>query len=227
MTNLNDRDSDAYATGLLESGLGMFRILSVYLGDRLGLYSAMQSRPGLTAPELADATGCVERYVREWLEQQAVAGLIAVSSEAADASERRYSLSPAAAEVLTDGDSLNYMAPISRLLVSLSSTLPELMQAFRTGGGVSWTTYGEDARVASPTSTARPSSAWPASGLPHCRRSMPASGRSHPRASPISVAAAVGRPSVWRVTTRWSRSMAMTSTRRRSTWRRRTSPVQG
>jgi hypothetical protein len=43
----------------------------VVLGDRLGLYKGMAGAGPLTPTELAARTGTAERYVREWLSQQA------------------------------------------------------------------------------------------------------------------------------------------------------------
>jgi SAM-dependent methyltransferase len=60
--------------------------------------------------------------------------------------ERRFGLSDAAAEVLTDGSSLAYLAPLARLLGGLGVELPKLVQAYRDGGGVSWAAFGADAR---------------------------------------------------------------------------------
>jgi hypothetical protein len=57
--------------------LGLIDVQMTYLGDRLGLYRALAGRDA-TATELASATACDPRYVREWLEQQAVAGILAV-----------------------------------------------------------------------------------------------------------------------------------------------------
>jgi len=139
-------DSDAFAGRLLQSSLGMLEVLSVYLGDRLGLYRAMAGRSGVTPGELASIAGCHERYVREWSEQQAVSGILTVVQASDDALARRYALPAGAAEVLTDGDSLNYMAPSARVLVSLVGAMPALLEAFRSGGGVPWSAYGVDAR---------------------------------------------------------------------------------
>src|SRR5206468_8560512 len=52
--------------------------LHVYLGDRLGLYRALRALPDASPGELATEAGIGERYAREWLEQQAVAGLVDV-----------------------------------------------------------------------------------------------------------------------------------------------------
>src|SRR5258708_7438930 len=49
--------------------------LMVHLGDRLGLYRAMEGGGALTSAELAERTGMQERWLREWLKGHAGAGL--------------------------------------------------------------------------------------------------------------------------------------------------------
>src|SRR5262249_25081289 len=86
------------------------------------------------------------RYAREWLEQQAVSGVLDVLDSDAPAAARRYALPAAHAEVLLDPDSLSYMAPVARLFVSLTRPIDQLLEAFRSGGGGSWAEFGADAR---------------------------------------------------------------------------------
>ena len=101
---------------------------------------------GATASQLTDATGTNERYVREWLEQQAVAGILEVDDADTQPEERRYWLPDGHAEVLLERDSLYYMAPLAQQLVGTSRPLPALLEAFRSGGGVPYTEYGADMR---------------------------------------------------------------------------------
>jgi SAM-dependent methyltransferase len=55
-------------------------------------------------------------------------------------------MSEATAEVLTAPDSLSYLAPLPRLFAAAAGALPELLGAYRDGGGVSWERLGADAR---------------------------------------------------------------------------------
>ena len=139
-------ERDALAGRLFESVIATMEIVSVYLGDRLGLYRALADLGAVTVAELATATGTHARYIREWLEQQAVAGIIAVEDAAADAQTRRYLLPAGHQEVLLDRDSLSYLAPLARFTVGLTVPLPALLAAFRTGDGVPYPDYGADAR---------------------------------------------------------------------------------
>ena len=45
----------------------------VAAGERLGLFKALAEGP-TTSQDLADRTGCAERYLREWLSAQAASG---------------------------------------------------------------------------------------------------------------------------------------------------------
>lgn len=139
---------DVFADRIFASALGAFETLSVHLGDRLDWYRILAERGSLTSTELAEAAETGERYTREWLEHQAVSGILAVDDPDAAASDRRYSLPPAHAEVLTDEASLAYLAPIARIVASAAAQLPGLLDAARTGGGVPWASFGKDMRDA-------------------------------------------------------------------------------
>lgn len=141
--------ADAFADRVLSSVLGFMECASIVLGDRLGWYRALSEAgpAGLTSGELAAATGTHERYAREWLEQQAVYGIVEVPGAAdADGSERRFVLPAHAAEVLADPLSMAYMAPVPRMIAASMVQLPRLLHAYRTGGGVSWEQFGDEAR---------------------------------------------------------------------------------
>jgi hypothetical protein len=60
---------------LFQAAIGALELLHVYVGDRLGLYTALAEESDATPAELATRAGIAERYAREWLEEQAVAGL--------------------------------------------------------------------------------------------------------------------------------------------------------
>ena len=137
---------DAFLERLLDSVTGTLDVFSIYIGDRLGFYDALSADGALTSSVLASRTRTHERYAREWLEQQAVTGILDVDDARAEAKARRYTLSAGHAEVLTDRDSLNYVAPLARLVAGAVRPLPEVLGAFRRGGGVPFADYGEDLR---------------------------------------------------------------------------------
>ena len=137
---------DAFVERLLQSLRGAFDLFGVYLGDRLGLYQALAPGQALTSHELAARTGAHERYVREWLEQQTVVGVLEVENPTAEAAGRLFRLPPGHAEPLVDRDSLNYVAPLARLFAGTVRPLETLVDAYRTGAGIPFAAYGADLR---------------------------------------------------------------------------------
>jgi 2-polyprenyl-3-methyl-5-hydroxy-6-metoxy-1,4-benzoquinol methylase len=127
---------DALEERLFGGALGMMDLHMVYLGDRLGLYRAL-AEGAATPAELAAATGTDERYLREWLEQQAV-------SELLEEEDGRFRLPPGHDEVLAHSGSLHDLAPFARMMVGIVRTFPEVVEAFRTGGGVPYERFDAD-----------------------------------------------------------------------------------
>ncbi len=138
------RTADALVGRLFDASIGMFDLMSVYIGDRMGLYRALNEGGPATADELAARAGIDPRYAREWLEQQAATDILDVDDAAASADERRYSLPDAHVEPLLNLDSPYSIGPMARSLVACAKVMPQLMEAYRTGGGVAWSDYGPD-----------------------------------------------------------------------------------
>jgi 2-polyprenyl-3-methyl-5-hydroxy-6-metoxy-1,4-benzoquinol methylase len=138
------RQRDEFVERLFAAGLGMAEVLTVYLGDTLGLYRVLHGKGPMTSTELASEIGIFERYAREWLEQQAAAGILAVEDVSMSADRRRYLLPPGHVEPLLDLDSPYSIAPFCKSFVAVSGAMPELVAAFRSGGEVPWSSYGRD-----------------------------------------------------------------------------------
>jgi 2-polyprenyl-3-methyl-5-hydroxy-6-metoxy-1,4-benzoquinol methylase len=135
---------DAFVERVFQANLAVFDVFSMYVGERLGLYRVLADRGPLTGPELAEAAGIDPRYAREWLEQQAATAILLVDDVVAAPDARRFSLPAAHAEVLIDPESPYAMSAVSRSIASLGLALPALLEAFRTGDGVSWDGLGDD-----------------------------------------------------------------------------------
>lgn len=125
---------------------GFFIHYSVYLGVRLAYYTTLARHEDLNSTELATLTGTNERYTREWLEQQVTYGILEVQDANAGPFDRRFSLPAGHAEVLTERDSLFYVAPMALMLVGTARPIDQLVEAFRSGGGVPYELYGQDMR---------------------------------------------------------------------------------
>ncbi|MCU0590947.1 MAG: methyltransferase domain-containing protein [Desulfobacterales bacterium] len=141
-----EKDRDRFVERLLKSTAGAFDIFTIYLGDRLGFYRALSAHGPITSEELASHTGTYERYVREWLEQQTVAGILKVEDEAAAARSRRYRLPAGHREVLVDRDSLNYLAPLAQMVAGAVRPMHQVLKAYRSGKGVPYPYYGAEFR---------------------------------------------------------------------------------
>ena len=110
----SDARRDALVERLFMAAVGTWDVLAVYIGDRLGLYRTLAERGPSTSAELAQAAGLNERYVREWLEQQASSAILELEEAGADAAARRYVLPAGHDEALVDDASLNCIAPLGR-----------------------------------------------------------------------------------------------------------------
>jgi len=125
---------DALAQRVFESVLGMIDVHMVYVGEQLGLYRELAKSPA-SARELAERTGTQERYVREWAQQQAVSGWIDMDATGL------CSLPEGHYEVLVDRDSMAYSAAFARMMVGIVRPLPQVLDAFRSGGGVPYADF--------------------------------------------------------------------------------------
>jgi 2-polyprenyl-3-methyl-5-hydroxy-6-metoxy-1,4-benzoquinol methylase len=144
VTVATDR-TDALVERLVGATIDALELYSVYLGAELGLYRALADHGPLTVAELAERAGIAPRYAREWLEQQAVAGLLDVD-DTADADARRFRLARDHARVLADPDDPAFIAPFAHMLAGIGAVLPRVAKAYRSGGGVPFEAYGREMR---------------------------------------------------------------------------------
>lgn len=100
--------AEAFADRVFASALGAIEIYSIHIGTELGLYKRLSDVVPMTAAELASSAGIAERYTREWLEQQATAGILTVD-QSQDAP--RFTLPREHAEVLAEELNGLYLAP--------------------------------------------------------------------------------------------------------------------
>jgi SAM-dependent methyltransferase len=110
-----------------------------YLGVRLGLYEAMAGAGPLTPGELAAQTGTAERYVREWLVNQAAGGYVEY-----DPATGRFTLPPEHAVALTDAASPFYVGGGFYVVKAMAAATPRIAEAFQNGGGMLWGEHDPD-----------------------------------------------------------------------------------
>ncbi len=111
----------------------------VYIGQKLGLYKAMDGDSPITPAELAQKTSTNERYIREWLINQAAGGYVEY-----DAASGRYSLSSEQATALTDEASPFFVGGGFYVVKAMTAAVSRIENAFKNGGGVLWGDHDPD-----------------------------------------------------------------------------------
>ncbi|MFT3667872.1 MAG: class I SAM-dependent methyltransferase [Pseudoxanthomonas sp.] len=102
------------------------------VGDRLGLYRALGEAPA-TPAELAERTRTHERYIREWLANQAAGGYVTY-----DAASGRYTLDDAQHLCLASPNSPVDLAGAYYIVEAAFHALERTTDNFRTGQGMEW-----------------------------------------------------------------------------------------
>jgi 2-polyprenyl-3-methyl-5-hydroxy-6-metoxy-1,4-benzoquinol methylase len=111
----------------------------VLIGDKLGLYKAMADGVPVSPAELAERTGCRERYIREWLCQQAASGYVEY-----EVSSAKFRLPPEQATALADDDSPAFIPGAFQLLAAMVKDEPHITERFRSGEGFGWHEHDHD-----------------------------------------------------------------------------------
>ena len=109
----------------------------VVLGDKLGLYKAMAGGAPVTPGELAERSGCRERYVREWLCQQAASGYVEYAGGA-------FRLPPEQELALAVEDSPAFIPGAFQLVAAMTKDEPHIRERFLSGEGMPWSDHDHD-----------------------------------------------------------------------------------
>jgi 2-polyprenyl-3-methyl-5-hydroxy-6-metoxy-1,4-benzoquinol methylase len=111
----------------------------VVIGDKLGLYKAMADGQPVTPQQLAERTNCRERYIREWLCNQAASGYVEY-----DAADGTFTLPPEQAMALADEDSPAFIPGAFQLVAAVVKDEPHIAERFRSGEGFGWHEHHHD-----------------------------------------------------------------------------------
>jgi hypothetical protein len=106
------------------------------IGDRLGLFKNLAQEGPATSEALAERAHVNERYTREWLSTMASAGYLEY-----DPSCRRFTLPPEHVPVIAQENGPVFFGGVQEELVGLAGSVNQLLQAFRSGGGVPMEAY--------------------------------------------------------------------------------------
>jgi SAM-dependent methyltransferase len=108
-------------------------VLLMTIGEKLGLYRALADNGPATPDELASQTGLSERYVREWLSNQATSGYVTY-----DSSTGRFELPEEQAFALADEDSPVFLGGAFDVIGAMWAGEEKITEVFKTGAGVGW-----------------------------------------------------------------------------------------
>ena len=110
-----------------------------YIGIKLGLFQALADSDGLTPTQLSAKTETNERYIREWLINQASGEYIHY-----DPASGKYSMLPEQAVALTDENSPFYVGGGFYVIKAMMNAQPRISEYFKNGGGMLWGDHDPD-----------------------------------------------------------------------------------
>jgi 2-polyprenyl-3-methyl-5-hydroxy-6-metoxy-1,4-benzoquinol methylase len=128
----SDRLHELLGKAVVDFG-ATFHAALVGVGDRLGLYKALATGGLQTSAELAQRTGTVERYVREWLCNQAAGGYVTY-----DPSAGKFYLTEEQAFTLADDNSPAFLPGMFQVALAAAKAEGKITERFKTGEGLGW-----------------------------------------------------------------------------------------
>lgn len=128
--------SEAFAERMLGALNDSALMLMVSLGHRAGLFDAMDGAPPMSSTEIAERSGLVERYVREWLAVMTTGRVVGY-----DPATRTYRLPPEHSGWLTRKSVPNNLAATAQYITQIAGVESPLLECFRHGGGLPYDRY--------------------------------------------------------------------------------------
>ncbi|HKQ74733.1 MAG TPA: class I SAM-dependent methyltransferase [Blastocatellia bacterium] len=133
---INEAEAQAFADRLLDTLNKAAAALMISVGHRTELFDTLADLPPATSERIAKAAGLNERYVREWLGAMVTARIVDY-----DPARETYYLSRERAAFLTRAASPNNLAATAQFIPVLASVENEIVESFRNGGGVPYSSY--------------------------------------------------------------------------------------
>lgn len=130
---LDQRKLEELSGKVVTDVAGAIGVLMAYIGDRSGVYSALESHGPCSAAELAEKTGLDERYLTEWLSSNAALGYVTY-----EATDERFSLTPEQAAVFAHDGEPTCMQGFFDAVVGQFATHDTAVEVFQSGRGRPW-----------------------------------------------------------------------------------------
>lgn len=129
----------SFADDVYQDVAGAMTIGLAYVGLRTGLFTALAQSGPVAATMLAEQTGLHQRYVEEWLNGMTAAGWLEHDEEAGT-----FTLPEEHAFLLDSEGTDHYMGGLFVACQSLTKLAPQIVDAFRNGGGVPFDAFGPE-----------------------------------------------------------------------------------
>jgi ubiquinone/menaquinone biosynthesis C-methylase UbiE len=134
--DFNSQKAEAFAGDFLTTLNHGALCLMTSIGHRTGLFDVLSRMPPATSQEIAARAGLNERYVREWLGAMVTARVIEI-----DPATNRYTLPKEHAAALTRAAGADNLAAFAQYISLLGNVEDDILECFRTGGGVPYSRY--------------------------------------------------------------------------------------
>ena len=139
MANLDEETVGTYAQQVFDHLNSTMITALTHIGDRLGLYRAMQGGGEMTSEDVAEKLAFSERWVREWLHGQAAIGYVDYCGDG------RFLLTDEAAAVFADESSPAFaVGGLGMLPPLLGGVIPEMQKVFESGIGLTYDAFGPE-----------------------------------------------------------------------------------
>ncbi|MFI6949608.1 methyltransferase domain-containing protein [Streptomyces sp. NPDC050422] len=136
VTTTDELKQEAFAGRMVQVVNDTCLGLMAGLGHQSGLFDRMATMAPATSAEIARAAGLNERYVREWLGAMVVGGFVDYEPE-----QGTYALPPEHAASLTRAAGPDNLARIAQDFGMMGEVEQQVLEAFRTGGGLPYSAY--------------------------------------------------------------------------------------
>ncbi|MCH7510909.1 MAG: methyltransferase domain-containing protein [Chloroflexi bacterium] len=133
---LDTAKAEAFAGKMSEVMNGASLALMASIGHQTGLFDIMADLPPSTSPQIAEAAGLNERYVREWLGAMTTGRIVEY-----DRATGAYSLPPEHAASLTRAAGPDNMAQWAQYIPLMASVEEGIVESFRNGGGLPYSAF--------------------------------------------------------------------------------------
>jgi len=115
---------------------GAMGVFMAYLGDKAGVFAALDGAGKLTLAELAAKTGLNEKYLHEWLGSVSAAGYVTFHAE-----DETFELSPEQALIFTREGQPACMQGFFEIVISQFAGEEKAVETFRSGQGRPWSDH--------------------------------------------------------------------------------------